>query len=395
MISTKKWASVLVDAGYNFSAGVPCSSLGGLQGYFQGSPDISYVAAPNEGIAVAVAAGAVMTGRKSLVLMQNSGLGNAVNPLTSLVETFDLPMLLISSWRGRPSVKDEPQHFRMGQATHAILDAMNIPWFTVGGDEKTANTTLQDAIEMSEVQRRCVALVVPDGTFDRIETLEPSVPNTPAGKYTSFLEEGPSLSRSAFLEWMVSQYNQSSLKITTTGKTGRELFAIDDQPANLYVVGSMGLASSVGLGISTSTNQQVVVIDGDGAALMHLGALPMIASYKPTKLVHFVLDNGCYDSTGAQPSISVNAPFAEIAAACGYASTVTVDSLLGLHKFLLMNAEGPQLVHVKICPGSMSPLPRPSLSPVEVLTRLQRHFGFDGSVNYLENHIQNPTGASR
>jgi phosphonopyruvate decarboxylase len=162
---------------------VPCSSLGALQKFFLSSDAVDYIAATNEGQAVATAAGAVMAGRKSVVLMQNSGLGNAVNPLTSLVEPFGLPMLLVTSWRGKPGMKDEPQHERMGQATHALLDAMDIPWVDLSTDEAKALAQLSQVLERIETERRCVAIVVADKTFDKISAAEKPVARKARGRF--------------------------------------------------------------------------------------------------------------------------------------------------------------------------------------------------------------------
>jgi phosphonopyruvate decarboxylase len=375
MVSTARWAQALVGAGYGFASGVPCSSLGALQKFFQSSDDVEYVAATNEGQAVATVAGAVMAGRRSVVLMQNSGLGNAVNPLTSLVEPFGLPMLLITSWRGKPGMKDEPQHERMGQATHALLDAMDIPWVDLSAEEDTALSQLSDVLARIEAERRCVAIVVADKTFDKIADAEKPVVGRSRGRFEDLSTGGDLLRRIDVLRHVAAE-DPGIVRLCTTGKTGRELFATDDAESNLYVVGSMGLASSLGLGMALSTPAPVMVLDGDGAALMHMGALAGIGTYGPRHLIHLVLDNGSYDSTGGQATISLIAPFAEIAAACGYAAGFRVDDLAGLDRALAAPREGPVLIHMPIRPGSMDDLPRPDKTPVQVLARLRAKFGF-------------------
>jgi phosphonopyruvate decarboxylase len=376
MIRTRPWAVTLADRGYRFAAGVPCSSLDPLQESFRSASEFTYIAAPNEGQAIAVASGAVMAGQKAVVLMQNSGLGNAINPLTSLVETFELPLVLITSWRGQPGTQDEPQHFRMGRSTHAILSAIEIPHFTLEADDAEAQRQLRAAIDVAEEQRRCVAIVVPDGVFERLDGTPEAVVTPASGEYRDLTEHQGLPTRTEILAWLHQHIGPDAVLLATTGKTGRELYAISDDSSHLYVVGSMGLASSVGLGLSLSTSRQTVVIDGDGAALMHLGALPMIARYGGHNLLHLVLDNGCYDSTGGQPSIASHAPFAEIAARCGYAVAARVDSIAGLAKAIATKPKGPALVHGLMRAGSPPALPRPSLAPAEVLKRMQSHFGF-------------------
>lgn len=377
MINSAEWASVLSDSGYRLAAGVPCSSLSALQSHFQTASLITYVAAPNEGQAVAVASGSVMAGRRAVVLMQNSGLGNAVNPLTSLVETFKLPLVLVISWRGQPGQSDEPQHFRMGLSTHTILDAINIPHVTLKSERAEATRQLRWAIESAERERRCVAIVVPDGTFEPTQpTTEVPVarPSSAPDVHKELTRKGDVPSRTEVLCWLRTWAGSETIRIATTGKTGRELFSLSDDPSNLYVVGSMGLASSVGLGMSLTLPRRTLVIDGDGAVLMHLGALPMIARYGGDNLLHIVVDNGSYDSTGGQRTIAPHAPFAEIAARCGYTSAACVNSIDGLGGAMAVTGKGPSLIHMLVRPGSPPTLPRPTLAPHETLKRLQDHF---------------------
>ena len=365
---------MLTDAGYQLATGVPCSSLSPLQEYFQNTSQFTYVAAPNEGQAVAVASGAVMGGQRAVALMQNSGLGNAVNPLTSLVETFRLPLILVTSWRGQPGRADEPQHLRMGLSTHAILDAINIPHVTLNAEDSEAACRLHWAIDLAERERRCVAIVVPDGVFESTDATMDEPAEVISGIHEDLTSGGQILSRTEVLNQVRMWLGSDAIRLTTTGKTGRELFALSDDPSNLYVVGSMGLVSSVGLGLSLAISRRILVLDGDGAALMHLGALPMIARYGGETLLHVILDNGSYDSTGGQRTISRHAPFAEIAARCGYAYAARVDDVEGLEKAMIGAANGPALVHVLVRAGSPPKLPRPLFPPPEVLKRLQDHF---------------------
>ena len=250
MIRTAPWARLLTDAGFTLAAGVPCSSLAPLQNHVQGTNGFTYVAAPNEGQAVAVASGAVMAGRRAMVLMQNSGLGNAINPLTSLVEVFRLPLLLVTSWRGQPGRPDEPQHMRMGLSTHAILDAIDIPHVTLVADDTEAARQLRWAIDHAEQGRRCVAIVVPDGVFKATDAPPEVAAACAPCIYEDLARGGRTMSRTEALEELRAQTGPNAIRVATTGKSGRELFALSDEACNLYVVGSMGLASSLGLGLS-------------------------------------------------------------------------------------------------------------------------------------------------
>jgi len=287
--------------------------------------------------------------------------------------------VLITSWRGQPGRPDEPQHARMGLSTHALLAAIDIPHVTLEHDDCGAATKLQWAIDRAEQERRCVAIIVPDGAFEPMQ-VPAAMPAKPAlGVHQDLTTNAEPMSRTEALEWLRALTGPNVIRVATTGKTGRELFALSDDPSNLYVVGSMGLASSVGLGMSLAVPHRTLVIDGDGAALMHLGALPMIGCYGGATFMHVVLDNGSYDSTGGQQSIANHAPFAEIAARCGYAYTAHVDDVAGLKTAMMAAIHGPALIHVRVRSGSPPALPRPSLAPHDVLQRLQTHFGIRAS----------------
>ena len=171
-----------------------------------------------------------------------------------------------------------------------------------------------------------------------------------------------------------TKYRRSAAIIATTGKCGRELFTLADRPQHFYQVGSMGCASAMGLGVACNVDRPVVVLDGDGAALMKLGNLATIGAYRPRNLIHLLLDNGVHDSTGGQPTVSAGVGFASIATACGYARAFAVDSLAGMSTALAdsFRGEGPTLIHARIKPGSISPLGRPTIPPVEVAERFRR-----------------------
>jgi phosphonopyruvate decarboxylase len=225
MISTARWAGLLADAGYTMAAGVPCSSLSPLQNHFQATQQFTYIAAPNEGQAVAVASGAVMAGQRAIVVMQNSGLGNAINPLTSLVETFRLPLILVTSWRGQPGQPDEPQHHRMGLSTHALLDAIKIRHVTLDARDNAATQQLREAIGHAERDRCCVAIVVPDGVFEATAAVSDEPALFSPGFYEDLVDGGHRLSRTAVLARLLAWTGPGAIRLATTGKTGREQFA--------------------------------------------------------------------------------------------------------------------------------------------------------------------------
>jgi phosphonopyruvate decarboxylase len=204
-------------------------------------------------------------------------------------------------------------------------------------------------------------------------TQEPARPKPP-GQRRDYLESGARPSRIAVLERMLGAVSDSAGIVATTGKTGRELFTLADRPQHLYQVGSMGCASGMGLGVALNTKRKIVVVDGDGAALMKLGTLATIGAYAPGNLVHLLLDNGVHDSTGGQATVSPHVDFAAVALACGYRQAASCDSLAGFEAALraALAAEGPVFVHTRIVPGSLEKLGRPTVTPSEVARRFQR-----------------------
>tara|TARA_Y100001970_G_scaffold294127_1_gene447202 strand:+ start:46333 stop:47469 length:1137 start_codon:yes stop_codon:yes gene_type:complete len=359
--------------GFNFISGVPCSFLTPLINFVLSEKDLKYVGATNEGEAIAISAGAWLAGRKPIVMCQNSGLGNTVNPLTSLNYPFKIPCLLIVTWRGQPGIKDEPQHNLMGEITPNILDLMNIEHRIFPKYSSDISKTLKEADEYMERNSLPFALIMEknsvqdDGLFQK-----PT--NFSERTYEQNILEGESfLSRETALRAVLELISQSTVLVATTGKTGRELFTIDDRPQNFYMVGSMGCASAIGLGVAINTPKKVLVIDGDGAALMKMGNMATVGNYRPKNYIHILLDNGVHDSTGGQNTVSKNIDFSNIALACGYSSASfcnTVETLkLAIEK--TDYSDGPHMIHVKILPGSLEKLGRPTVSPCDVAKRLK------------------------
>jgi phosphonopyruvate decarboxylase len=321
-----------------------------------------------------VAAGAWLTGKKTVVMCQNSGLGNAVNPLTSLSFPFRIPTLLIVTWRGQPGIGDEPQHELMGRITGGLLDTMGIghrPFPVTAGDVEAALDLAEAEMARADLP---FGLVMAKDTVRDDGLDEKPVDRRPPGVRRDLREHGPRPTRAQVLERFLAVVDPAAAVVATTGKCGRELFTLADRPQHLYQVGSMGCASAMGLGVALHTRRPVVVLDGDGAALMKLGNLATIGSRAPANLVHVVLDNGVHDSTGGQATVSANVDFAAIALACGYASGATVDSLAGFEHALAAAAggPGPHLIHARIAPGSLAKLGRPTIKPPEVARRFRQ-----------------------
>jgi phosphonopyruvate decarboxylase len=359
--------------GFGFYAGVPCSFLTPIINRAIGDPALEYVGATSEGEAVAIAAGAWLAGRKTVVMCQNSGLGNAVNPLTSLSFPFRIPTLLVVTWRGQPGIHDEPQHELMGQITGGLLDTMRIPHrpFPAASEDVEPALTLAEA-EMARSELPFGFVMTKDTVRDEGLAEKPPDPR-PAGARRDYREHGPRPARAEVLERFLGGVPATAGVIATTGKCGRELFTLADRPQHLYQVGSMGGASAMGLGVALHTRRPVVVLDGDGAALMKLGNLATIGGRAPANLVHIVLDNGVHDSTGGQATVSASVDFAAVALACGYASGASADSRHGFEEALgaTRDSRGPHLIHVRIAPGSLARLGRPTVTPPEVARRFR------------------------
>ena len=301
---------------------MPCSYLTPFINYVINDDQLGYISSANEGDAVATAAGLTLGGQSAAVMMQNSGLGNAVNPLTSLAHTFAVPLLLIVTHRGKPGHRDEPQHELMGKITGGLFDLMEIPREPFPADERDIGPALERANRYLTERQRPYALLMEQGTVAPHPLEGESIPSRAGIQCLrkSIAEAPAQLNRGQALREIIDHTPvHGSILVGTTGYTGRELFAIDDRDNQLYMVGSMGCASSFALGLSLARpDLEVTVVDGDGAGLMRMGNFATIGSYGRSNLAHVLLDNGVHESTGSQATVSANVDFADIAAACGY-----------------------------------------------------------------------------
>jgi phosphonopyruvate decarboxylase len=370
MVNTKKFGDEMKTLGFDFYSGVPCSFLKALINYAINECD--YVMAANEGDAVAVASGARLGGKKAVVLMQNSGLTNATSPLTSLNFTFKLPVLGFVSLRGEPGVKDEPQHELMGQITEKMLALMRIEWAYLAGDEKEASRQLKQANTYIE-EGRTFFFVVKKGTFGDVKLNPQPVKQVSNVKLKKSSAKQSLPIRTQALKAISDLTDQDTILLATTGKTGRELFEVEDKPNNLYMVGSMGCISSLGLGLAMARpDKKVIVIDGDGSALMRMGSFATNAYYQPKNLLHILLDNNAHDSTGGQATVSHIIDFASMASTVSYPVSLQVNSLLELEDAIKQWKSNNQLtfIHLRISQGSPPELGRPTVKPFEVKERL-------------------------
>lgn len=360
--------------GIDFVTGVPCSFLTPLINAAASDPAIGWICATSEGEATAIAAGAWLAGRLPMLMMQNSGLGNAVNPLTSLNWPFRIPTLLVVSQRGAPGIHDEPQHELMGPITPDLLDLLRVEHQPFPRDMATATVVLDRAVARMAAERLPQALVLGKGDLAPSALSEPAPPVRPAGQLVDLGAGGGRPPRMRAMERALAILPADAAVVATTGFCGRELFTLGDDRRFLYVVGSMGGASAIGLGIAACAARPVVVFDGDGAALMKLGNLATIGAQQPGNLVHVVFDNEMHASTGGQRTVSPGVDFAAIALACGYRFAARADDLAGFEAAITaaLAAGGPSLIHAKVGASDVAKLGRPTIAPVEVADRFRR-----------------------
>jgi len=358
--------------GVDFYCGVPCSFLTPIINRVIGDPALDYVAAASEGEAVAIAAGAWLAGRGTSVMCQNSGLGNAVNPLTSLNFPFRIPTLLITTWRGGPRVQDEPQHELMGEITPDLLDLMRIRRRPFPKSVDDVSNALTEALAHMEETGLPYAMIMEKGDVAAGD-LDAEAVNAAGPGETLDMKGGATPTRMDAMAALMDRLPNDAAVIATTGKCGRELFTLADREQHLYQVGSMGCAAAMGLGVALNASNPIIVLDGDGALLMKLGTLATVGAYAPANLIHIVLDNGTYDSTGGQPTVSGGVDFATAACAAGYRRGIRcrggdgfVDAIgLALHN------TGPTLIHMPVLPGSAKNLGRPTVKPQDVARRFK------------------------
>jgi len=364
MIRPLFFYELLKENGTGFFTGVPDSLLKNFCAYLTDTAGSkNHIIAANEGCAVGLAAGYYFaTGNVPLVYMQNSGLGNTVNPLLSLAdrEVYSVPLLLVIGWRGEPNVHDEPQHIKQGRVTCSLLDAMEIPYCVLSDEETEAKLQLEKAYSHIKALSSPYAIVVRKGIFDsyKLKTNE-AVP--------------AEMSREEAIEKIVLNAPSNACFVSTTGMASRELYELRDKHGqghakDFLTVGSMGHASQIALGIAlTKEDKPVFCIDGDGAAIMHLGGLTAIGSQRPKNMVHIVLNNGAHDSVGGQPTVGRKINLCAVAQACGYDKVVSVKTLEELQsrlKELCINS-GSVFIEVLVSKGARADLGRPKSSPIE------------------------------
>lgn len=378
MIDADDFIGRLANRGAGLLTGVPCSYLTPLINAAMDSNRLDYVNVGNEGEAIAVAAGFSIgtPGGTAVAMFQNSGLGNAVSPLTSLTWTFKIPVLVIVTHRGQPGgPPDEPQHELMGQITTDLLNAMQIPHRTFPREADQIDEALDEAFTTMRQTLRPYALVMQKGSVTprSMDQGQTSVGQKTIVR-TASMEPDESVSMDVDLVLRtIIDASPTDLRLATTGFTGRALYAVEDMDNHFYMVGSMGCLSTFALGLATACpHRRIVAIDGDGSVLMRTGGLAAVGGGSPPNLLHVVLDNGVHDSTGAQQSLSSTVDFLKLGEAMGYASADRADNLDAIRRAVISDQSGPRLLVVRTRPRADRTLPRPKITPPQVCQRLQQ-----------------------
>lgn len=365
------------ELGFNFYTGTPCSYLKPFINYVIDTDGFDFVDSVNEGEAVAIAAGATIAGKRAVVMFQNSGLGNAINPLTSLTYTFNIPVMVITTLRGEVGgAPDEPQHELMGEITTDLLETMKMKWAYFPHSEEEVMPALLLADQYMKKNNQPYVFVM---RKDDIADYKLQKKIAPSKKEFSIIHKDmfeldykERTTRTPVLELLQKELGQKVAVIATTGKTGRELYEVGDFNNQFYMVGSMGCALAFGLGIAlTKPNLLVVVIDGDGALLMRTGTMATVGAYRPKNLVHVLIDNEAHDSTGGQGTVTGGISFGAIAKGFGYEQVYSTDQLNVFKNILteIKKTMAPTFIHMKTQKGSPEKLGRPKVTPAEVSVR--------------------------
>lgn len=362
MISPADFLAQLRQRGIGLLTGVPDSLLKNFCALVDDEGgEVGHIIAANEGNAIAIAAGYHMgSGKLAAVYMQNSGLGNTINPLTSIAdpEVYRIPLLMIIGWRGEPGVKDEPQHIKQGRITPGQLELLEIPHWILEADSDPI-AVLDQAFAALQSRHSPVALLVRADTFADYKSRRKPL-------------QLSSLKREDALRKVLALANLEDVIVSTTGKTSREVFELrverNEAQRDFLTVGGMGHTASIALGVALGNPaRRVLCLDGDGSLLMHLGALAIIGDIKPANFVHVLLNNAAHESVGGQPTVAGKVDFASIVIAVGYTGYFQASSLEELATVwpVINGQAGPLLLEIRVCAGSRDNLGRPTSTPKE------------------------------
>ena len=364
MIRPQFFIDTLGAHGINFFAGVPDSLLKSICAYISDHIDGKHnIITANEGGAVGLAAGYhLATGKIGCVYMQNSGEGNIINPLASLTDkdVYNIPVLLLIGWRGRPGVHDEPQHVKQGKVTTGLLNTMGIDYTVLSKDEDVADNQISKAVAHMKATNEVYALVIEKDTFAPYAL-------------QNVMKHDLALSREDAIQTVASSLGERDVAISTTGMISRELFEYrtrkeEGHERDFLTVGSMGYASQIALGIALEKpDRRVWCFDGDGAVIMHMGGMAIVAEAAPKNYVHVVFNNGAHDSVGGQPTVGLDIDLCAIAKAVGYKKAYSADNMDELMDILdeAKGVEGPLFIQIRVKKGNRKDLGRPTTTPIQ------------------------------
>lgn len=364
MVDCEFFYDSLTQRGVDFFTGVPDSILKDFCAYITDHADSKkHITAANEGGAIGLASGYYLaTGKIALVYMQNSGQGNAINPLVSLADpdVYCIPMVLLIAWRGEPGKKDQPEHIKQGKITLSLLDTLGVRYRILPETNTDARECLEEILDMAGATGASVALIVRKGTFSPYQQKERE-------------DLGFELTREQAIKLIVDKLADSDIVVSTTGKTSRELYEYRDaldgnHSKDFLTVGSMGHACQIALGIALSKlSRQVFCFDGDGAAIMHMGSLAIIGSQKAKNFRHIIFNNGSHDSVGGEPTAGFAISLTDIAKACSYKIALRAETAREVadHLEVIRSVDGPALLEIRVRKGARADLGRPKISPRE------------------------------
>lgn len=365
MISPKFFIDKLEENNINFFTGVPDSLLKNICAYIEDNKDENHnIIAANEGAAMGLATGHYLaTGEIPVVYMQNSGEGNIINPLASLTdkEVYNIPILLIIGWRGRPGVHDEPQHIKQGKVTLPLLETMEIKYTILSKDENEFTNQLNDVIKYMAKTKESFAFVVEKDTFEDYKL------------QNNQQYENLEMSREEAIQIVANSLDENTVIVSTTGMISRELFEYransnQTHEKDFLTVGSMGHASQIALGIALEkSNHKIYCFDGDGAAIMHMGSMAIIGSKHPENYIHIIFNNGAHDSVGGQPTVGLQINIPEIAKALNYKKVFSIKDRMSLKEVLnkINGEKGPIMLEIQVKKGNRKDLGRPTTTPIQ------------------------------
>lgn len=374
-MKAEKFIEEVKKIGIESIIGVPDSTLKQFCDYLNtdGVGKIRHMVPPNEGAAIGIATGVFLgTNKPACVYMQNSGLGNTVNPITSLAneKVYDIPMLLVIGWRGEPGFHDEPQHKFMGEITEDLLKVMDINYSIISKD--TTDEELEGIFELANTQmsdNKQYAIIVKKDTFEKRK----------GGNY----DNSYSMVREDAIKAILGALNKDDFVVSTTGKISREVYEEADiicgqHMQEFLTVGGMGHASMIALGIADNhKNRRVICIDGDGAVLMHMGSLAFIGNQSPENLIHICINNEAHESVGGMPTGARGQAYSEVARVCGYKAVFSTDNEKDLIEILhkVRNISGPIFIEIKVSMYSREDLGRPKESASENKNNFMKYHG--------------------